>query len=94
MTRLTRTIEETAAMLGIGTRDVRSKLRDGILTPVATQAGKKLLVSLPSILNYLGTPSSAVVDITMDIIDRNLEDDEDAPRIPRGPGRPKRRNAR
>lgn len=69
MTRLVRSIEETAVMLDMGIGSVRELIDRGQLEYAVTPGGKKTVVSLVSILEFLGYRE----DVIRGVVERALE---------------------
>lgn len=89
--RLTVSVNEAADMLGVGTRDVRRKLRNGDLHAVRTCAGKRVLVSLDSLLAALGYPEEERRRVLLACLDQassNASRSSSASHGPRAVGRP------
>jgi len=65
--QLTRTVQQTADMLGVGIEDVRRKLKHNVLERVGTEDGKRCRVTLYSIVRYLGVPEAEAARMIVEL---------------------------
>jgi len=71
------TVPEAAVMLGCSDKEVRRRMRDGLLKEVSTKTRKRVMVSLVSVLEAIGMPESAITSIVQERIDAATQGDSD-----------------
>jgi|GEM_PF-2623129 len=68
--RLVLTVSEAAIMLGCSDKEIRRRMRDGILKEVATKTRKRVMVSLVSVLEALGTSEATISEVVQQRLDQ------------------------